>query len=106
MIQRRAGRAAVSTLVVLLLAFTPASVFAGRAWTVDASPTSLTVGTPTDVTLTVQDTSSSGGGGQIACVSFVVPGTFAVSGVAIVSVKGVAVALLHGWVASSTASGS
>ena len=103
---RRARRVASAPFVVLLLVLTPMTVLASRSWTLDASPTSLTLGAQTNVTLTVQNTSSSGGGGRMACVVVDVPGTFNVSGVAIVSIKGSSVALVHGWTASSAPSGS
>jgi len=91
---------AVSAIALVFLLLVPATVLASlRQMTIDASPTSLASGNQVAVTLNVQNTGDSGGGQEIGCIRLSIPGSFAVTGASVVSVKGVTVALVHGWVA-------
>jgi hypothetical protein len=59
------------------------------------------VGVPLTVTLNVRNIGGNGGGDEITCVQVDVPSSFAVSGVAIVSVKGQTSPAVHRWQATT-----
>lgn len=104
----RRGRRQRTGLVALvggtLLLALPATVLAARAWTLTASPSTLSEGQQAAVTLTVTNTGTDSGGDELTCVRISIPASFSVASATIVSVKGVTSAATHGWtvVASST----
>ena len=90
---RRAG--ALGAGLVMLLA-TAGTALGGRAWTIDASPTSLDVGVTATVTLDVRNTGGDGGGNEIGCIIVTIAGGFTIEDADVSSVKGAASG--HGWV--------
>ena len=87
---------AVAIALGLLLA-SAGTVLAGRAWTIDASPSSLDENDAGPVTLDVRNTGGDGGGDEIGCVVVTIPAEFKIDGASVSSVKGASPG--HGWVA-------
>jgi hypothetical protein len=81
----------------ILVAVVPQVALAARLWTLTGSPLTASVGVQVTVTLAVQNIGGSGGGDEMTCVQVDVPSSFAVSAVAVVSVKGQTQASVHGW---------
>jgi hypothetical protein len=88
---------AAGLAAAMLVGMVPGVAMAARLWTMTGSPLTTSVGVQVAVTLTVQNIGGNGGGDEITCVQVDVPGSFAVSGAAVVSVKGESQASLHGW---------
>jgi hypothetical protein len=91
----RSGSAVAIALGLLLAS--AGTVLAGRAWTIDASPSSLDENDPVTVTLDVRNTGGDGGGDEIGCVVVTIPSEFQIDGASVSSVKGASSG--HGWVA-------
>ena len=91
---RRAGALVIATGLLFASAGT---ALAGRAWTIDASPTSLDENDTVSVTLDVRNTGGDGGGDEIGCVVITIPSEFSIEGASVSSVKGASSG--HGWVA-------
>ena len=94
------ARAAAPILAVLLVCLLPGVTLAARLWTFTGSPLVASVGVPVTVTLNVRNVGGNGGGDEMTCVEVDVPSSFAISAVAIVSVKGQTSAAAHRWQAS------
>jgi hypothetical protein len=93
----RSGRRAVALAVgVVLVLASAGTALAGRAWTIDASPSSLDENTTTTVRLDVTNTGGDGGGDEIGCVVVTIPSEFTIEGAAVSSIKGATSG--HGWI--------
>ena len=78
------GAALTATIVVALAA---GPVDAAQSWTVTSNGLNLVVGQSANVTLTIKNTSSNGGGGSgIGCVEIGMPSAFVVTSATVVSV--------------------
>ena len=83
-IGRVIGAALTATIVVALAA---GPVAAAQSWTVTSNGLNLVVGQSANVTLTIKNTSSNGGGGSgIGCVEIGMPSAFVVTSATVVSV--------------------
>ena len=99
--RRALTAAAAGGAMAVLLAATPV-LAALRAWTLDTSRDTVTVGVATNVDLTVTNVGSGGGGEEIGCVTVLIPGAFSIGSVSVVSVPA-----KYAWQASTSgASGS
>src|SRR6187397_3551203 len=91
----RSGCALVLGLALVLA--TAGTALAARAWTIDASPSSLDESATATVSIDVRNTGGDGGGDEIGCVVVTIPGGFTIEGAAVKSVKGASSG--HGWIA-------
>ena len=89
-------RAAASTAALGLLFASAGTALAARAWTIDASPSSLDENDTVTVRLDVSNTGGDGGGDEIGCVVITIPGEFAIEDADVASVKGASSG--HGWI--------
>jgi hypothetical protein len=89
-------RAAASAAAFALLFASAGTALAGRAWTIDASPSSLDENDTVTVSLDVTNTGGDGGGDEIGCVVITMPGAFTVEDADVASVKGASSG--HGWI--------
>lgn len=100
---RRRDAALRSSLLILagIVALAgPALVIAAQSWTITTSASSVETGSPTDIDLTISNTSDGSGGGEsIGCVRVWLPSQFTVDSVTIASVT-------NGLIWSVTTSGS
>jgi hypothetical protein len=72
-------------LAILLAIVVSGQALAARIWSLEATPTTLRVGVAAHVDLTATDLGGSGGGDEITCVTVLVPSTFTITSVSIVS---------------------
>ncbi len=86
--RRRRGWPLTAGLVVVLSGATAANAIAAtQSWTIVANRSSVPLGTPATVTLTIVNTSSEkGGGAGIGCVAIAIPAAYTPTGVNVVSV--------------------
>jgi len=91
---RHAGALGLGLALVLATAGT---ALAARAWTIDASPSSLDENATSTVTIDVRNTGGDGGGDEIGCVVVTIPGGFTIESASVSSVKGASAG--HGWIA-------
>jgi hypothetical protein len=94
---RRSRRTVALAAAILVALGSAGTALAGRAWTVDASPSSLDEGDTTTVTISVKNTGGDGGGDEIGCVIVTVPGDVTIEDASISSVKGASSGT--GWIA-------
>jgi hypothetical protein len=89
-------RAAASAAALGLLLVSAGTALAGRAWTIDASPSSLDENNTVTVSLDVTNTGGDGGGDEIGCVVITIPAEFTIEDADVASVKGASSG--HGWI--------